>query len=83
MGLLREDKRSCYSGRTLFFVWKSLCSCSKWLGYLLGESFGWGDWVANLVYGKVSKVAHIWDEGAKNGIQYISKNLFLTILMSM
>lgn len=45
------------------------------LGYLLGESFGWGEWVGNLTTHRRNTTETLEDEGEKNGIKYIATRL--------
>ena len=44
------------------------------LGYIIGESFGWGEWVGALV-GHRSTTCGITEEGKNNGIRYIATKL--------
>ena len=48
-----------------------LCS----IGYLIGESFGWGEWVGNLTTHRKNKTDTLEDEGENNGIKYIATRL--------
>jgi len=41
------------------------------VGYVVGESFGWGDWIGGLLDG----VAKVGDEGEKNGIKWLALKL--------
>lgn len=45
------------------------------IGYVLGESFGWGEWVGNLSVHRKETTDTLEDEGANNGIQYIATRL--------
>ena len=45
------------------------------LGYIIGESFGWGEWVGNLTTNKKNKTDTLEDEGENNGIKYIATKL--------
>lgn len=44
------------------------------LGYIIGESFGWGVWVGNLTHRRDNKV-YDDGEGKNNGIQWLSRKL--------
>ena len=44
------------------------------LGYIIGESFGWGEWVGNLSVHK-SDVGVLGDEGKNNGIQWLASKI--------
>ena len=44
------------------------------LGYIIGESFGWGEWVGNLTTHR-SKIALEFDEGKSNGIQWMARKI--------
>jgi len=50
-------------------------SLASGLGYLLGESFGWGEWVGNLAVNKYNITDTIGKEGKNNGIQWIAKKI--------
>lgn len=63
-------------GLIVFFVTNNyyvaiLCT----IGYILGESMGWGEWVGNLTTHRKNKTDTLEDEGAKNGIKYIATKL--------
>lgn len=45
------------------------------LGYLLGESFGWGEWVGNLTTHRRNTTETLEDEGESNGIKYIATRI--------
>jgi len=45
------------------------------IGYVLGESFGWGEWVGNLSVHRMVQIDSLKDEGVTNGIQWLSKKL--------
>ena len=45
------------------------------LGYIIGESFGWGEWVGNLTTNRKNKTDTLEDEGENNGIKYIATKL--------
>lgn len=45
------------------------------LGYIIGESFGWGEWVGNLTTHRKNKTDTLEDEGENNGIKYIATKL--------
>lgn len=45
------------------------------LGYIIGESFGWGLWVGSLTVHRESTPNKTEDEGANNGIQWLSRKL--------
>jgi hypothetical protein len=45
------------------------------IGYVIGESFGWGEWVGNITELRKDKTDTLEDEGAKNGIKYIATRL--------
>ena len=44
------------------------------LGYIIGESLGWGEWVGNLSVHK-SDVGVLGDEGKNNGIQWLASKI--------
>ena len=44
------------------------------IGYVIGESFGWGEWVGNLTTHR-SKIALEFDEGKSNGIQWMARKI--------
>jgi len=44
------------------------------IGYLIGESFGWGDWVGSLAHNKTKAILGT-DEGANNGIRWLAQKL--------
>ena len=44
-------------------------------GYIIGESFGWGEWVGNLTTHRKNKTDTLEDEGENNGIKYIATKL--------
>jgi len=44
-------------------------------GYIIGESFGWGDWVGNLVNHRLNTTQHLGFEGKHNGIQWLAKKI--------
>ena len=44
------------------------------VGYVLGECFGWGDWVGTLTSG-VGKELLDYEEGKNNGIQWIASKI--------
>lgn len=44
------------------------------LGYIMGECFGWGEWVGNLSVHK-SDVGVLGDEGKNNGIQWLASKI--------
>ena len=44
------------------------------LGYIIGESFGWGEWIGNLSVHK-SDVGVLGDEGKNNGIQWLASKI--------
>lgn len=45
------------------------------LGYIIGESFGWGEWIGNLTTHRKNKTDTLEDEGENNGIKYIATKL--------
>ena len=45
------------------------------LGYIIGESFGWGEWIGNLTTNRKNKTDTLEDEGENNGIKYIATKL--------
>ena len=45
------------------------------LGYIIGESFGWGEWIGNLTTNRKYKTDTLEDEGENNGIKYIATKL--------
>lgn len=45
------------------------------LGYIIGESFGWGEWVGCLSVYRKNTTNKIEDEGANNGIQWMAQKL--------
>ena len=45
------------------------------LGYIIGESFGWGLWVGCLTVHRNDTTNKTEDEGANNGIQWLSRKL--------
>ena len=45
------------------------------LGYIIGESFGWGLWVGCLSVYRENTTNKIEDEGANNGIQWMAQKL--------
>ena len=45
------------------------------LGYIIGESFGWGLWVGSLAVHREATPNKTEDEGANNGIQWLSRKL--------
>ena len=45
------------------------------LGYIIGESFGWGEWIGNLTTHRKNKTDTLGDEGENNGIKYIATKL--------
>ena len=45
------------------------------LGYIIGESFGWGLWVGALSVHRESTPNKTEDEGANNGIQWLARKL--------
>ena len=45
------------------------------LGYIIGESFGWGEWIGNLTTNRKNKTDTLEDEGENNGIKYIATRL--------
>ena len=63
-------------GLLTYLVWGDVyVSIAVIIGYVLGESFGWGEWVGNLTGGKKDTVKTLEDEGANNGIQWLSKKV--------
>ena len=52
------------------------------LGYIIGESFGWGEWIGNLSVHRNKTTAKLEDEGANNGIQWLAKNIVRYYLTS-
>ena len=44
-------------------------------GYIIGESFGWGVWVGSLSGWREATPNKTEDEGANNGIQWLSRKL--------
>ena len=45
------------------------------LGYIIGESFGWGDWVGTLSERYYSEMPKPYNEGENNGIQRIASKI--------
>ena len=45
------------------------------LGYIIGESFGWGLWVGTLSVQRENATNKTEDEGSNNGIQWIARKL--------
>ena len=45
------------------------------LGYIIGESFGWGLWVGCLTVHRENTTNKTEDEGANNGIQWLARKL--------
>ena len=45
------------------------------LGYIIGESFGWGLWVGCLSVHRENTTNKTEDEGANNGIQWLARKL--------
>ena len=45
------------------------------LGYIIGESFGWVEWIGNLTTNRKNKTDTLGDEGENNGIEYIATKL--------
>lgn len=45
------------------------------LGYIIGESFGWGEWVGNLSVHRKETTATLEDEGKNNGIQWLASKI--------
>ena len=45
------------------------------LGYIIGESFGWGVWVGCLTTHRENTTNKTEDEGANNGIQWMARKL--------
>jgi len=45
------------------------------IGYILGESFGWGEWVGNLTGWKKNTTEQLEDEGRSNGIQWLATHI--------
>ena len=45
------------------------------LGYIIGESFGWGEWVGNLTTHRRNTTETLEDEGESNGIKYIATRI--------
>ena len=45
------------------------------LGYIIGESFGWGLWVGSLTVHRENTTNKTEDEGANNGIQWMARKL--------
>lgn len=63
-------------GLLTYLVWVDVyVSIAVIIGYVLGESFGWGEWVGNLTGGKKDTIKTLEDEGANNGIQWLSKKI--------
>lgn len=63
-------------GLLVYFFTKELdiaIACA--FGYLIGESFGWGEWLGNLVEKRKNEAETLEDEGEKNGIKYIATRL--------
>lgn len=65
-------------GLLVYFFTKELdiaIACS--FGYIIGESFGWGEWVGNLCDEDKRKnnITQLEGEGKNNGIQYIATRL--------
>jgi hypothetical protein len=48
-----------------------LCS----IGYLIGESFGWGEWVGNLTDTRYNQTNQLEGEGKSNGIYFLSTHI--------
>ena len=44
------------------------------LGYIIGESFGWGEWVGTLSCNRTAVEAN--EEGRNNGIQWLASKVF-------
>lgn len=44
------------------------------LGYIIGESFGWGEWVGTLSCNRTAVEAN--EEGKNNGIQWLASKVF-------
>jgi len=61
---------------SVYFLFRDIyVAVASGLGYLLGESFGWGNWVGNLTSIRSNEQPPNDDEGRNNGIQFISKFL--------
>jgi hypothetical protein len=45
------------------------------LGYVLGESFGWGDWVGELSVNKTNKAPAVTTDGVNNGIFFLANKI--------
>lgn len=63
-------------GLLVYFFTKELdiaIACA--LGYIIGESFGWGEWVGNITETRLNSVDKLEGEGKNNGIQYIAARL--------
>lgn len=42
------------------------------LGYIIGESFGWGDWVGTVSERGIKNIPKPYEEGKNNGIQWLA-----------
>ena len=45
------------------------------LGYIIGESFGWGDWVGTVSERCYTSMPTPYDEGKNNGIQWLASKI--------
>ena len=63
-------------GLLVYLVFGNLyVSLAVAIGYVLGESFGWGEWVGNLSVHRKETTDTLEDEGKNNGIQYVAIRL--------
>ena len=53
----------------------SYVALASGLGYLAGESFGWGEWVGNLSVHKNNIRTKPLEDGKSNGIQWLSTHI--------
>ena len=44
-------------------------------GYIIGESFGWGEWIGNLAVYKNNVRTKALEDGKSNGIQWLAKKI--------
>ena len=63
-------------GLLTYLVWHDVyVALMVAIGYVAGESFGWGEWIGNLTTNRKNKTDTLEDEGENNGIKYIATKL--------
>lgn len=60
---------------TLIAFHNTYVALAVWLGYIIGESFGWGLWVGTLSVQRDRVINKTEEEGANNGIQWLSRKI--------